>query len=131
MMSYVRVHHEILIESGGDGGRLEFYKTRSGGKLELDRSNSGEGQRIKYTEFSVGGGKYFAVEREGAGWKAGYEYSVVDESGFLVQSMSLDGKRINIALAKYSSRKDLIQRFKGYVAAGWTPHDRYYHETAS
>ena len=130
-MNYVRVHHEILIESDGGGGRLEFYKTRNGGKAELDRINSGDGQRIKYTEFSIDGVKYFAVEREGAGWNGGYVYEIFDASGFLVQDMSLGGKRINIALAKYSSRKELIQRFKGYVADGWTPHDRYHQETTA
>jgi hypothetical protein len=115
--------------------RKDYYSGVDIGKKSLDRQIKGDkafnGATFRYSLFAAGGVNHIAIERDLGGWKSGHEYEIQDATGFAINSMSRDGKQISFGQGKYSSRKNIIDKFKTLLDDGWIPHDAYYYETLS
>ncbi len=112
--------------------RKDYYSGVNRGQKQLDYDlkidRAGNGPTFRYTPFEALGVKYFAIEHDGQGWKGGKTYSVKDQAGHVVQTLTKGKDNIGIAHAA-KSRKDLIERFKSRTEDGWIPVDAYYRET--
>lgn len=116
--------------------RENFYKDVNIGKKSLDyrlnQDRAGNGTTFKYTTFKIGNVEYYAIEREGEGWKSGKEYEIQDQCGMIVQGFYNKVKNQNfwINTENIKNRKELIYKFTVYASnEDIEIKDTYYYET--
>ena len=95
-------------------------------EYQLKRDRNDGSSLFRWTKFKTLSSFYFAIERDGYGWRSGRFYEVQDAGGNLVQSLIRNGRQIRFGETA-KNRKDLINRFKTLTEDGWEPIDGFYY----
>lgn len=112
--NYTRVYIEII----GTQTREEYYNGVEIGFKTLTKIRKDEADRngatFNFTKFQCNGAEYYAIEREGQGWKSGKEYEVQDQYGMVVDGFynKENNKRSYLNMNDIKNRKTLINKFK-------------------